>query len=470
MNGPTYPPEPILIVDDDQDLQRSFAAALRKDGIDNLVQVTDSRRVEPLIQEQPFSGVILDLNMPNISGRDLLPMIATQQPETPVVVVTGVDDVHTAVQCMRGGAFDYMVKPLDADALSAAVRRVIDVHDIRLENTRLKERILAPELAHPEAFRSIMTNNKTMFAVFRYIEAVASSNQPILVTGETGVGKELIARAVHAASGRKGDFVPVNIAGLDDNMFSDTLFGHTKGAFTGATEARKGLIERASGGTLFLDEIGDLNMASQVKLLRLVQEREYHPVGSDVPRMTDAGIVVATNRDLRQLKQSERFRDDLYYRLHAHHVEIPPLRDRLDDLPLLVEHFLAKASDSIGKRKPTPPNQLFTLLTTYRFPGNVRELETMCFNAVSLHASGILAMDTFKSAISEHPEACAGPSGAQEESAFLSPSQPLPTVREAERLLIREALRRTDGNQTMAAELLGITRQTLIRHVKQDRG
>jgi len=458
-----FPKCPVLLVDDDEDLQRSYAYALRNDGINNLVQCTDGRLVTQRLQEEEFEIVLLDLNMPHISGRDLLPMIVQHHPELPVIIITGVDDLQVAVQCMRAGAFDYLVKPIEADALLTAARRAVDVREMRRENVMLKERLLAAELSHPDAFADIVTQNSTMHALFRYVEAVAGTPQPILITGETGVGKELVAKAIHTVSGREGAFVPVNIAGVDDTVFSDTLFGHVRGAYTGAVEPRKGLIEQATGGTLFLDEIGDLNSASQVKLLRLVQEREYFPLGSDIAKRTDARITVATNRDLDSLKQAGNFRDDLYYRLRSHHVNIPPLRERLDDVPLLVEHFLEKAAQGLSKKKPTPPRELFTLLSTYHFPGNVRELEAMFYNAVSTHAAGILGLDTFKKVIRPEPAAL-----KQEapESPF-DAQGPLPTVREAEDMLIEEALRRTEGNQTMAAELLGITRQTLIRHVKK---
>ncbi|MGQ9663676.1 MAG: sigma-54-dependent transcriptional regulator [Kiritimatiellia bacterium] len=400
------PQQPILVIDDDTDLQRSFLHVLRNAGLTNVAQCTDGRQVASLLDNGEFEIILLDLNMPHVSGHELLPMIVQKHPEVPVIIVTGNDEIKTAVKCMRAGAFDYLVKPVSEEELVAVVKRAIEVHEMRRENRLLKEHMLAGELNHPEAFAEIVTGNKTMYALFRYIEAVAVTPQPILITGETGVGKELIARAIHRLSQRKGEFLPVNISGLDDNMFSDTLFGHVRGAFTGAVEARKGLIEKTAGGTLFLDEIGDLSLVSQVKLLRLVQEREYFPLGSDSPKHTDTRIVVATNRDLAALLQQGKFREDLYFRLRSHHVHVPPLRERLDDLPLLVEHLLGKAAAVLGVRKPTPPPALYTLLSSYPFPGNVRELEAMCFNAVSTHKSGLLSMDTFRQAIGQkngHP-------------------------------------------------------------------
>jgi DNA-binding NtrC family response regulator len=314
-----------------------------------------------------------------------------------------------------------------------------------------------------------------MNALFQYIEAVSTTPQPILINGDTGVGKELVARSIHDVSGRTGRYVPVNIAGLDDNVFSDTLFGHLRGAFTGADTKRDGLIEQASGGTLFLDEIGDLNSLSQVKLLRLLQEREYFPLGSDTPRRTDARIIVATNRDLHKMQKEGTFREDLYYRLRSHLIRVPPLRERMEDLPLLVDFFLSKASESLGKKKPTPPAALFQLLSTYPFPGNIRELEAMVFNAVSTHSGGMLDTSPFQRMIEESTREMdlePLPVVVPEEddlgnSNIADPMRPLPSLREAEGLLIIEALKRTSGNQTLAAQMLGVTRQTLNRHLKK---
>jgi transcriptional regulator with PAS, ATPase and Fis domain len=245
------------------------------------------------------------------------------------------------------------------------------MRELQEEVSSLKARILAGRMERPEAFSGIVTDNRKMFGIFHYLDAIARSSHPVLVTGETGVGKELIARAVHAMSASRGAFVAVNVAGLDDTMFSDTLFGHTKGAFTGAGQAREGLIAQASGGTLFLDEIGDLKDSSQVKLLRLLEEREYYPLGSDVSRRTDARVICATHNHPTELLSAGSLRKDLYYRLTGHHVHVPPLRERPDDLPLLIEHFLEEAARSLGKKKPTPPPELFTLLAAYGFPGRI---------------------------------------------------------------------------------------------------
>ena len=303
-----------------------------------------------------------------------------------------------------------------------------------------------------------------MRSIFQYVEAIAKTILPVLITGETGVGKELIALAIHRLSRRKGEFVPVNVAGVDDNLFSDTLFGHKKGAFTGADRDRKGMIEQASGGTLFLDEIGDLSIQSQVKLLRLLQEGKYYPVGSDVAKLTDARILVATNKDIESMQEAGEFRKDLFYRLQAHHIHVPPLRERKEDISLLVGHFLEKASNELGRKKPTPPQGLFTLLLTYHFPGNIRELEGMVFDALSRHKSGVLSMKSFSDKVApKHPspQESAQEVLVQAERMGVSFAEQLPTLKETEEMLIAEALRRSNGNQTIAAQMLGLTRRAL---------
>jgi DNA-binding NtrC family response regulator len=265
----------------------------------------------------------------------------------------------------------------------------------------------------------------------------------------------------------------VNVAGLDDNLFSDTLFGHRKGAFTGADTERKGLIEKAENGTLFLDEIGDLRVESQVKLLRLLQDGQYYPLGSDIAKLSNARVIVATHRDIRSMQAGNDFRQDLYYRLKSHHINIPPLRERQSDLPYLVDHFVAQAAAELGKKRPAPPKELFTLLKNYPFPGNVRELRGMIFDAVSLHSSGILSLDSVRKQIAgnlnDRPGDRSPGDGMSEDDPILFPGR-FPTLREAEDAVIEEALKRAEGNQTIAAELLGVSRRALNNRLRRKEG
>ena len=356
MSQKTFPSHPILFVDDEEHFLLSAELTLSSNGLNNVETCSDGRQVADLLKKKRYSMVALDINMPYVSGTAILEQIVSDYHETPVVMITAVNDVDSAVRCIKQGAFDYVVKPIDEDKLVSTVKRGLELTEIRSENEMLKQLLLSSGLEHPEAFSAIVTRSPSLQLTFRYIEAIARTNLPVLITGETGTGKELFARSVHKASGRTGELISVNVAGVDDDFFSDTLFGHRKGAYTGADEERKGLIEKASEGTLFLDEIGDLSAASQVKLLRLLQDGSYYPIGSDVAKLSDARIVVATHRDIKTMQASDTFRQDLYYRLKSHHVAIPPLRERKDDLPYLIDHFITKASFTLKKKRPTPPN------------------------------------------------------------------------------------------------------------------
>lgn len=464
-----YPPLPVIIVDDEPQVLNSYDMALRYGGVDNIITCQDSRKVLSLLAEQESEVLVLDLLMPHLHGEKLLGYVRRDFPHIPVIVVTGVDDAETAVRCMRTGAFDYLIKPIDNARLVTTVGRAIAFQELTRENRSLKQNLLHKELKHPEAFSEIITRDEAMRSIFLYVEAIATTLKPVLITGETGVGKELIARAIHRLSNRPEPFLAANVAGLDDNLFSDTLFGHSKGAFSGADQPRKGLVEKASGGTLSLDEIGDLSLISQMKLLRFLQENDYLPLGEDDPRQGNVRIIATTNRNIYALQESGKFRKDLYYRLRTHQILIPPLRDRGADLPILLNHFLEKAASALDKKKPTPPPELLDLLATYHFPGNVRELGGMVFDAVSQHGSGMLGMDVFKTHIA--------PSGLQsQENAGVPDSKTgravlfsdrLPSIKEVTLLLINEALKRSKGNISIAAGLLGISHQALRKRLKR---
>jgi len=470
----TYPAAPILLVDDDRLSLKMLTLILEAAGINNLLPCIDSREASTILHERELELAILDLGMPHINGQQLLGQVMQERPELPVLVVTGMQEIDTAVACMKAGAFDYLTKPVEANRFLPVVKRAIELCELRQENQSLKKRLTDSKLKHPEAFAHIITGSKAMLALFHYLEAIAQSSQCVLITGETGVGKEMVAQAVHQISGRSGEFVCVNVAGLDDHMFADTLFGHKRGAYTGAEQARPGLIERAAGGTLFLDEIGDLAPTSQVKLLRLLQEGEYYPLGSDQPRRTQLRIVVATNRDLHAMQQDGSFRRDLYYRLCTHHVHLPPLRERLNDLPLLVEHFVAKVTTQLHRQPLTLPLELPVLLRRHDFPGNVRELQAMVVDAVSRSEGSELALFPFQEKLGQDqllsnscPIAASSSVSAETFPEIIQSLQCLPTLDAMENILVSEALRRSDDNRTQAATLLGVTRQTLHRWLRR---
>ena len=385
--------------------------------------------------------------------------------------MTATSDIEIAVDCMKEGAFDYLIKPVEKSRFTGTINKALEIRALQDEVSNLKEHLFSDQLTHQKAFAPIITGSSKMLSIFRYVEAIARSNRPVYIYGETGVGKELLARAIYEVSGLKGDFVAVNVAGLDDTMFSDTLFGHRKGAYSGADSNREGLIVKASGGVLMLDEIGDLNESSQLKLLRLLEERQYYPLGSDIAQSTDVHIVATTNRDLNEMVTKGEIRKDLYYRLCTHAIKIPPLRDRPEDIQLLFEHFLDDASRSFSKKKPSYPEQLLTLLSGYHFPGNIRELQTMTYDAVARHKQGKLSMHVFKEVIKQNHDyvgpSCNSPDIMKDALHVRRDIDRLPTLKESETLLISEALKRSNGNQGIAAELLGISRQALNKRLKR---
>ena len=471
MTPNAYPSFQILLVDDEPAWLRSLSLTLKSlAGLSNLVTCEDSREVEGLLEAGNIGLVLLDLTMPHLSGEELLKRIGESHPEVSAIVVSGLNQLETAVRCMKLGAFDYFIKTDEEDRIVGGVLRAVRMLEMQRDYREMSSRLVSGELRHPEVFADIVTGDRGMFAIFSYLEAVAKSPQPLLITGESGVGKELLARAAHTLSGCRGKLVTVNVAGLDDSVFADTLFGHLRGAFTGAETARKGMVEEAADGTLFLDEIGDLSIPSQVKLLRLLQEGEYFALGSDQPKRLKARIIVATHQKLAAKESAGSFRRDLYFRLRTHQVQVPPLRERKGDISLLLDHFLAEAAGALGKKKPTPPKGLAQFLATYSFPGNVRELRAMVYDAVSVHQGRMLSMDCFVKAVDRSlEERVASPVAAQKSNPFAGFAE-LPTFSEAASFLVMEAMERAGGNQTLAGRLLGISQPALNKRLKMMRG
>ncbi len=462
-----FPESPVLLVDDEIQFLQSASFSLKSAGINNIITCNDSREVMKILETTTPALILLDIMMPYVTGKELLPLICGKFPGLHIIIMTAINEVETAVECMKSGACDYLVKPVDKARLVSSVRKAVEMAELLKENSRLKDSLLSAKLAVPEAFESIITRNMTMLSIFRYIEAVAKSPMPVLVTGETGTGKELFAHAVHIASGRKGEYVALNVAGLDDELCADTLFGHKKGAFTGAQADRAGMVAKAAGGTLFLDEIGDLSKESQIKLLRLIENKQYYPVGADSPVYTDTRIVVATNKPIDVMMKEGSFRQDLYYRLQSHIITIPPLRERKDNLPLLLSLFSEEAAKAMAKEVPSYPRELLILLANHFFPGNIRELKSMVYDAVSRHTGGIMSLDAFRDKITAAKTAPAvGKAGeAQNGSSKMMLFDELPTLEEAEETLIAEALKRAQNNQTIAANMLGLSRTALNKRL-----
>ncbi|MBN1699839.1 MAG: sigma 54-interacting transcriptional regulator [Spirochaetales bacterium] len=468
VKGPLHPSSPIVIAGN-PDVSEVYQRVLIHDGITNIVVFEHEKKITAFLEVNQAAVLILDHSLSSGGILDFLTIVHEDHPEIPVIIVTGKSDPEDAVRCMKLGAFDYLVKPLSDGMFRGVVRRAIEQQKIDDTISSSVPRTRPRDVSYAEAFACIVTQNRHMYTLFETLASFSLSHEPILIEGESGVGKKLFARAVHTIYRDNEYFVPVNIAGIDDTLFSDTLFGHVKGAFTTAIESREGLIARAERGSIFLDEIGDLELASQVKLLELIEDHEYYPLGSDKKRASHARIILATNRDLKRKIKEGGFREDLYQRI-THKITIPPLRERFDDLPLLLDHFFTAASASMGKKKPVWPAQLITLLKTYHFPGNVRELEAMIKNAVSLHKRKVLSLGYFRQYIEQqkHTEMnYSGKEGGPAGKKRLFDSGHFLSLREAEASHIHKALEAAGGNMTIAAQLLGLSLSALSRRLKK---
>lgn len=469
----THSKVPVVLVDDEQTELDAYSFLLQSMGVNQIIPVKDSRKLAPVVEGLGTCVLFLDLNMPHKHGKEVLVEMRQDFPQIPVVIITANSDIEMAVECLKLGAHDYLVKPINMNTFGSALRNALEICSLRNEVMTLKGVSFARGLKNPEYFAEIISENAVMTGLFQYIESIAPSREPALILGETGSGKELFARAVHRASGLSGEFVAVDVAGLDDNLFSDTLFGHRKGAYTGADKDRAGLVEKAGEGTLFLDEIGDLAPASQVRLLRLLQEGIYYPLGTDSPRTSRARIITATNKGRHTLASGteDGFRQDLFFRLSTHLLQVPPLRRRSEDIPLLTRHLAEQAAKSMGKPVPEADQALLDLLAAHSFPGNIRELKTYVYDAVARCEGERLSADHIRDRIMPGALAAGASGGAVPDSG--SPGAGLeslmgtfPTLNQLVEYAIDRALEKTDQNQTRAARLLGISKQALSKRLK----
>jgi DNA-binding NtrC family response regulator len=438
-------------------------------GMENVRTLSDSRNVPAMLESMQSPVLFLDLNMPHRSGQEVLRELKLTRPQIPVIIITADSEIETAVECLKLGAQDYLVKPIDLKMFSSALRNALEIGLLRNEVMSLKGISFSSREYTNKAFDRIVTKSPLMFGLFQYIESIATSGLPTLILGETGSGKELIANAIHEVSGLPGEFVAVDISGLDDTLFSDTLFGHAKGAFTSAEAVRAGMIEKAGNGTIFLDEIGDLSEVSQVKLLRLLQEKIYYPLGSDQPKHCRARIITAANKDLTRLAGLDgEFRMDLYYRLSTHLIKVPPLRDRKEDIPLLVEHLMTSAAATMNKAIPTISPQAMNLLMQHPFCGNIRELKAYISDAVARSAHGHIQDNLIAERLAG---ATSLTSAVTKTKVYTNPLESLfgyfPTLEELADYAVETALNVSENNQSQAARLLGISRQALNKRLKK---
>jgi len=454
---------PIIIIDDEIEITSSYEIFLRKFGHKDYKVFNSPTLFVDQIESLDPAVIFMDLRMPGISGDDLLSLAVKAHPDASVFIISGTDEVETAIRCIKNGALDYIVKPIDKDRFQTALIKGLEVFNIKRELKEIKQSLMNSGSASPK-FNKIITRNKDMLNNFKYIEAVAPSPATVLITGETGTGKDLLAEAVHKCSGRKGSYIPVNVSALDENMFNDTLFGHIKGAFTGADQVRKGLLSNAENGTIFLDEIGDLKESSQIKLLRLIQNNEYFPIGSDKPVKTNARIIAATNADLEKKVTNKEFRQDLYYRLKTHMINVMPLRSRCGDISLLTHHFFARELEERGFEQIEVPVELIDAFLQYDFPGNVRELLSVIVDYVMLFGDAEIKKSDLKNFLKKHGISLPK-SGEVKGACSFSYEGKFPTLKEMENKLIDFALKSTNGNQSKAAQMLGITRQALNKRL-----
>ncbi len=436
---------------DDEPAQRELVGGfLRKQGFD-VAEAPDGRAALERFRKEPFDLLLTDQKMPGLSGLELLEAARAVTPEVAVIIMTAYGTIETAVTAIKGGAADYLTKPLNLDELLHRIAQVRERQRLIMENRELRE-----ALQERHRVEGIIGESGRMQEVLSLVRRVAGSDATILIQGESGAGKELIARAIHYASPRAGaPLVSVNCAALPETLLESELFGHEKGAFTGAVATRKGRFELADGGSLFLDEIGDLPLHLQVKLLRVLQEREFERVGSSRPVAVDVRLLAATHQNLEILVRAGRFRDDLYYRINVVTIALPPLRERREDIPLLLDHFVEKFSRRNGKRIGGLTREAREALLRYDYPGNVRELENLVERAVILTRDEVIGLEDL-------------PLGVKEREGETSGETSLTVrVEGLERRMIREALDRADGVQTRAAEILGISERVLRYKLKK---
>ncbi len=443
----------ILIVDDDEAQRRLLATVLTADGW--AAQEADSgEQAIGLLERGTETDVILsDLKMPGMDGRGFLAIVSERWPEVPFIVMTAFATVDSAVEMLHAGAFHYLPKPIKLPELRITVRRALETSETKRELARLRRKVGLPE--------DVVGVSRQMQQVFETAIRVAPSSTPVLITGETGVGKEVVARAIHGASGRE-NFVALNCAALPPNLVESELFGFKRGAFTDATRDHPGLVEVAASGTLFLDEVAEVPLATQPKLLRFLQDGEFRRLGDSPSRKSDARVIAATNRDPAQEVAAGRMREDLFYRLNIVHIQIPPLRERPVDIPVLAEQLVHRLANryQLATAKLTP--EVVAALTAYRWPGNIRELENVLARALALRTGQSISLPDLPPDI--------GKVAPTAEGAALLEQVPNLPLEEVERRYILRVLESTGGNKLKAAEVLGIDRSTLHRKLKQIQG
>ena len=451
--------EQILVVDDEADLRQAIVESLTSDGFE-VCGVATAEQAQEMLSQTPFDVLITDNNLPGKSGVDLLEETLSRYPEIVGIVITGFGTVETAVHAIKTGAYNYLSKPFKLIELSIMVRKGLRERTLRFENQYLRN-----QLKNKYALDNIIGTGRSMARIFELINSVAGLNSTVLIQGETGTGKELIAKAIHFNSPRKDQkMVSINCGAIPENLLESELFGHVKGAFTGAVQNRIGKFEQGNNGTIFLDEIGNMPQSLQVKLLRILQDREFERVGGNDSIKVDVRIIAATSSNLEQMVKEGTFREDLYYRLNVIPLNMPPLRERREDIPLLIQRFISQFCDTYKLEIKTMAPQVMKALMTYEWPGNVRQLENIVERMVALTGSRTAIMP------SDLPPEIQNPDDPGSGPAFEIPEEGINftnIVVDMERELILQGLRKANGNKKLAAKLLNLKRTTLIEKIKR---
>jgi len=444
----------VLVVDDDASMCDMLVSDLGELGFEVKARTAAPAALEALVASE-FDAVVADLNMPGMSGLELCERIVASRPDVPVIVITAFGSIQTAIAAIRSGAYDFVTKPLEVDALGLALERAIQHRRLSDEVRRLRQAV-----EEGRRFGTLLGTSPAMRRMYELLDRIADSSASVLIAGETGTGKELVARALHERGRRKaGPFVAVDCASLPEPLLESELFGHVRGAFTDAHAARRGLFVQANGGALFLDEIGDLPLALQAKLLRALQTRCVRPVGANEEVPFDVNLIAATNRDLESAVEEGRFREDLYFRINVIHVEMPPLRARGGDVLLLAQHFVDRYAAQAGKRVTGLSPEAAERLLAYVWPGNVRELENCIERAIALTRHETIGLDDL-------PEKIRGFQRSHVLVAGDDPSELAP-LEEVERRYVLRVMEAVGGSKTLAARVLGIGRKTLYRKLEQ---
>ncbi len=417
-----------------------------------------------LAEKETFALVVTDLRLPGVDGLEVLRRVKANSPETGVIVITAFAEIKSAVEAIKEGAYDYLSKPFDPEELRLAIARFLRQRYLEFENRRLNE-----EVRQCRVFEEIVSVSPVMEAIFEKISAVARTDSPVLIHGESGTGKELAANAVHNLSRRRDKpFIKINCAAIPENLLESELFGHEKGAFTGAMQRRRGKFEAAHGGTVFLDEIGDMPLSLQAKLLRVLETSSFERLGSNEPIKVDIRLIYATAKDLAQEKEANRFRADLYYRLNILPITLPPLRHRREDIPLLARHFLEKAASKLGLPDLSVSPAAMSVLMTYDYPGNVRELKHAVEMAATFCKGGFIEPGDLPAAMARSGDAAGAATGTRAALTVMDNHLPLPEkIKIFERELLANALEATGGRKQEAANRLGVSRGTLWRKLKE---